>query len=315
MSVSDKIKKIAQRRKEIRDYSDKEKLQSLRIRQALSLELKIKYSEQRIRDWYYYWHGKVCINFSGGKDSTVLLHLVRSIFSEVPAVFVDTGLEYPEIREFVKTIDSVVWLKPKMTFKQVIKKYGYPLISKKVSAALYRYERTTDSLQKYYRLAGYPGGNKGKIPDKWQFLTDTPFKISEKCCDILKIEPLIKYQKKNNRYPFIGQLVEESDSRKYRYLQQGCNSFNVKYPVSWPIAFWTTKDIWEYIKKFNVPYSKIYAMGEDRTGCMFCMFGVHNEKEPNRFQRMKIFHSKHWDLCINKMNLRQCLDFIGVPYE
>lgn len=59
---------------------------------------------------------------------------------------------------------------------------------------------------------------------------------------------------------------------------------------------------------------KLYTTGCDRTGCMFCMFGVHLEKEPNRFQRMKITHPKQYDYCINKLGCGAVLDYIGVKY-
>ena len=109
-------------------------IQDLKIRQKLPLEIKIRMTEQRIREWIdYYGIDGVYVSFSGGKDSTVLLHIARRLYPDIKAVFVDTGLEYPEIREFVKTFDNVEWLKPKMTFKQVIEKYGYPFISKEVS--------------------------------------------------------------------------------------------------------------------------------------------------------------------------------------
>lgn len=106
----------------------------LLVMQHLSLDLKIIMAKSRIRQWYNEFSGDVYISFSGGKDSTVLLHLVRELYPEVPAVYVDTGLEYPEIRDFVKTIDNVTWLRPKMNFKEVILKYGYPIISKEQSA-------------------------------------------------------------------------------------------------------------------------------------------------------------------------------------
>ena len=105
----------------------------LKGRQALSLEDKVAMTNQKIKQWYDYWNGNVYVAFSGGKDSTVLLHLVRSLYPEVPAVFCNTGLEYPEIVKFVKTIDNVTWLKPKKTFKRIIEEHGYPVISKEVA--------------------------------------------------------------------------------------------------------------------------------------------------------------------------------------
>lgn len=105
--------------------------------QSLPLNVKIRMSEERIRSWYDYYDGKVCCYFSGGIDSTVLLHMARQLFPNIKGVFVDTGLEYPEIREFVKTFDNIDIIKPKMTFKEVCQKYGYPFISKEVSEAVY----------------------------------------------------------------------------------------------------------------------------------------------------------------------------------
>ena len=72
-------------------------------------------------------------SFSGGKDSTVLLHIAREMYPNIKAVFCDTGLEYPEIRKFVKTFDNVDKVRPKMGFRKVCEKYGFPIISKEVS--------------------------------------------------------------------------------------------------------------------------------------------------------------------------------------
>lgn len=105
----------------------------LKQRQGLPLHLKIKMSKQRIREFYEHFDGKVYISFSGGKDSTVLLYLVRSLYPNVKAVYIDTGLEYPEVRSFVKTFDNVIILRPNMPFNKVIEKYGYPVISKEVA--------------------------------------------------------------------------------------------------------------------------------------------------------------------------------------
>ena len=110
---------------------DKWQLQSM---QVAPLSVKISLTKQRIREWVNHWgEDHVYVSFSGGKDSTVLLRLAREEYPNMKAVFVDTGLEYPEIRKFVRTYDNVDWVRPKKTFKQVIEEYGYPMISKEVS--------------------------------------------------------------------------------------------------------------------------------------------------------------------------------------
>lgn len=105
--------------------------------QALPLERKIQISQARIIEWYKHYDGKVVVSFSGGKDSTVLLHMVRQLYPGVKAVFSNTGLEYASIQRHVKTFDNVDIIVPPMRFDQVISMYGYPLISKEVAEAIY----------------------------------------------------------------------------------------------------------------------------------------------------------------------------------
>lgn len=114
--------------------NNKHTIDDLHQMQSLPLSIKIAMTRRRISDWVdAFGEDGVYVSFSGGKDSAVLLDIVRKDFPNIPAVFVDTGLEYPEIRDFVRGFENVVWLKPKMNFKQVIEKYGYPFISKEVS--------------------------------------------------------------------------------------------------------------------------------------------------------------------------------------
>ena len=95
----------------------------------------------------------------------------------------------------------------------------------------------------------------------------------------------------------------------------GCNAYDYKRPRSIPLAFWTEKDIWDYIHKYNLSYSKIYDMGYDHTGCMFCMYGVHKEQEPNRFQKMAVTHPQLYKYCIENLGLGKVLDYINVNYK
>ena len=113
---------------------DAKRLEELR---ALPLERKIQISQARIIEWYRHFNGQVVVSFSGGKDSTVLLHMVRSIFPDVKAVFSNTGLEYPEIQQHVMSYPNIDIIRPPMRFDQVISTYGYPLIGKEVAEAIY----------------------------------------------------------------------------------------------------------------------------------------------------------------------------------
>jgi len=125
----------------------KHELWELQSMQSSTLSVKVALTKQRIREWVnHYGLDSVYVSFSGGKDSTVLLHIAREMYPEMKAVFVDTGLEFPEIRDFVKTFDNVDWVKPKMTFKQVIDKYGYPMISKEVAECVYGARRYLTSI-------------------------------------------------------------------------------------------------------------------------------------------------------------------------
>ena len=113
--------------KNFTSFDKKYTAEDLKIMQSWNLSKKIMVTQTRIMEWYTKNNGKVYVSFSGGKDSTVLLDLTRRIYPDIPAVFIDTGLEYPELRDFVKTIPNVIWIKPEMNFRKVIETYGYPL--------------------------------------------------------------------------------------------------------------------------------------------------------------------------------------------
>ncbi len=289
----------------------------LKTRQAYPLELKVEMSKLRIRQWHRHYHGNTYIAFSGGKDSTVLLDLVRDKYKDTPAMFVDTGLEFPEIRSFVKTFENVIWTKPRKSFKEVIKKVGYPIVSKMVSMAINRYRNTFDPVQKQLRLWGGINPTSGKkqttgvIPRKYHYLIDAPFKISEACCDFLKKRPYKKFDKESGLCPYVGMMAEDSNMREVQYYKRGCNQYS-DYPKSNPLSFWTQDDIWEYIKTRDLKYSEIYDMGYSRTGCIFCLFGLQKEGRPHRFDLLKETHPKQYNFCMDKLGIRDVLTFMGV---
>ena len=400
---------------------------ALKQRQSLSLEAKIILTQERIRQWYDYWCGEVYVSFSGGKDSTVLKHIIDNMtgIEDVPAVFVNTGLEYPEIQQFVRDIkagkypcfnSNVEIIRPEMRFDEVVKKYGYPVISKEVSNAVSSARKSIKKGVFSLRLKQLGveeheyGGlyNSGEFDyercvagskfnkSKWRFLLDSDFELSDKCCDVMKKAPAKKYGKETGRKPIIATMAAESKLRETMWMKYGCNAFEKGNPTSQPMSFWTEQDVLQYIKKYlqkdlddawkniNSPckkvrknarkyvrkyhyakrcYASVYGdirvkmpntdtvsegqinmidylgcyepedtletTGCNRTGCIFCMFGCHLEKEPNRFQRLKQTHPRQYDYCINGgemvdgkwqpskegLGLGKVLEYIGVGYE
>ena len=153
--------------------------------QSIPLEGKIIMTQERIRQWYEHWEGQVYVSFSGGKDSTVLKHIVDGVYDDVPALFVNTGLEYPEIQKFAKSQKNVVTVRPEMRFDEVIKAYGYPVVSKEVARAVHyaRKEGTTSSAYYMLKFNGELMYNGKKSPynhEKWKFLLDSDFDIRDR---------------------------------------------------------------------------------------------------------------------------------------
>ena len=301
----------------------------LRDRKALPLKDKIALTSERIREWYEAFDGRVSVGFSGGKDSSVLLWLVRRLYPDVQGVFCNTGLEYPEIYHIVKKTPNIRVMRPKKPFHHIVRDFGWPVASKKVARGVSILRNPTGNNQNIYRL--YDQGinrfgekvNGFMVPKRWRFLVDAPFPVSDKCCEIMKKEPMRRYEKETGNAQFIGMMASDSKAREKVYLQTGCNAFDAKHPRSMPMGFWTEQDVIQALLMYGIPYAKVYGdiiqdratgqlsfTGVHSTGCIFCCFGLHMEGNPNRFQKLFISHPRLWKYCMNRLGLGGVLDYM-----
>lgn len=326
--------------------------EDLKIMQQWDLARKIQVSQTRILEWYARNQNQCYVSFSGGKDSTVLAYLAAQVCMiqkcRLILWFSDTGLEYPEIRKHVKTYGK--WLMehfqglevetvmdyPKdrkgkrISFRDVILKEGYPIISKRVSRRVHDVQKLGDAC---YAARCFDGRETG-IYDmrKWAFVIDAPFKVSNRCCEIMKERPAKRFSRQSGLRAIVGTMACESQARRLEWLRHGCNAFDNKEPVSKPISFWTEQDILEMLVNYGIPYASVYGQilqtesgiwyttGCQRTGCMFCAFGAHLEKEPNRFQQLKQTHPNVWEYCMKSvenggLGMRTVLEYIHVKTQ
>lgn len=266
--------------------------------QAESLPDKEQRSLAKISEWFSYWNNEVYVAFSGGKDSSVLADLCGLWCSIIKAtlylVFVDTGLEYPEIKKHVKDFAEYLRhkykievvldiLRPRMRFDEVIKTYGYPMIGKRqanaISLARKNFEDGVYTLRLALlgmtveeakamglrlpsselldRYAKTTDKSKFNLP-KYRKLLDVDFKVSDLCCDVMKKEPAHKYEKETGRKAILATMTDESALRENNWLQHGCNAFNSKKQQSAPMSFWTEQDVLQYIKREQDRYDREY---------------------------------------------------------
>jgi 3'-phosphoadenosine 5'-phosphosulfate sulfotransferase (PAPS reductase)/FAD synthetase len=340
---------------------------------ALDLEDKEILTYEKLDQWYTAWNGKCYVSFSGGKDSTVLAYLAARYLSsfrtppwELHLVFVNTGLEYPEIqkfvneyadwlrREFPRVTVNLHRLRPKMNIRQVVRKYGYSVVSKEVAGAVYEARKNPNCIRaKKIRgeLLDKDGNPSAYNCENWAFLLNAPFPISDRCCHVMKKASAHRYEGTAKEKPIVATMADEGRQRFQKWLATGCNAFDSKHPMGKPMSFWTEQDVLRFIVDRELLIASVYGdivasdgendypstliekplrcTGCQRTGCMFCAFGAHLEKGENRFERMKHTHPKHYDFCIgggewdtdglwkpNEKGLGygRVLDYIGVRY-
>jgi hypothetical protein len=329
-------------------------------KQALPYEAKIRHAEIRAREFYDTITGRgdnVHVSV-GGLDSITLLIFLRSIGLDVTAVSV-SSLEDKSIQEVHKQL-GLELIAPYKSKVQVLKEFGFPVISKAKAAKIEKLQVPGSDKQTFIHaiMTGDMGAqghhkhsNKIKLPDKWLALFGgyyqdhrpdlhcqvAPFKVSARCCYWMKEKPCDDWAKEHNSYPYLGLMASEGGQREMGLVKNGCNYYGKTTTRSCPFAIFTRQDILQLALDLSVPVPKIYGTIErkpdgtlyttkaQRTGCPMCGFGVHIEKRPHRFDRLREDNPKEWEFwmckCVTdsdtgeKYGWGRVLDYIGVGWR
>ena len=282
-------------------------------RDGLDLDGKVSLSRKLIREWYEAHDGQVFVSVSGGLDSTVLAHLVRTVRKGVPFVYFDSPLEFPENRRQCQAMGAEI-VRSHVAAQTVLQRYGYPVASKLIAQYVSEVQRAMgDTPTKRRRLTGINSAGRysrmSRIPARWLFLCDAPFPVSDRCCLVYKKRPSAQYVRQSGRAPFLGTRAEEGNQRLQAWYLHGCNAFDVRHPRSTPLAWWTHEDVWAYVRGEGLTYSALYDRGYQRSGCMFCMFGCHLDN-CERFRLLAETHPKVYRHCMETLGCRDVLDYV-----
>lgn len=284
------------------------------------LDKHISDAMHRIERLYYETDGKCYLSFSGGKDSTIVLAVIKLCEeigtipkNAIPAVFCDTKIELDATVDFVHWVKdnwykNVQIIKTEKSFAQVIKEYGKPFRSKLRSCQLHYYKtnpelKTAKSL--YDEKYGY---GKYRLANRDFHVLHSNFsiQISDKCCNEMKKKPFSKYVKDNGMIGYFSGMRMFEGGKREMIFQNRINSGD-KRPCTHvsggvtsvsPIFDWADDICEEFIQKYNVPLSRAYTeYGENRTGCFLCPYGLDVDKrleslhtyEPNKYKAALYF--------------------------
>jgi 3'-phosphoadenosine 5'-phosphosulfate sulfotransferase (PAPS reductase)/FAD synthetase len=288
--------------------------EELTAQQTLDLDAKVRYAH-RVIERALDRCEKPSLAFSAGKDSTVLLHMLRQHVPEIITIYGNTTIEFPECVKFARWLRDEWALnyyeaRPEVTFWWVVEQYGWPLYGKTfgVGGVAHKSSRA----QFFDDLAA-----RGELTGQYAIQAKVP--ISSACCTFLKERPSQKLQKELGvDLVFLGIMAAESRQRLFNYLRYG----ELYYPKSqkvWkahPMAIWTDDDVWAYIHRFDVPYAALYDMGyhdertgewisHKRNGCMFC--GMDIRFPNNHLAIMRRTHPKAWHTVMVRKGLGKVL--------
>lgn len=336
MNVIERMKSIDAERK-IADF---------RVKQQLPYEFKVAYAEVRAREFYRECASRDlnCHVSVGGLDSITLYIFLKSIGIDVPAVSV-SGLEDRTIQKVHEKL-GIIRLKPLKSKVDVIKEFGFPVLSKEIANKISLLQRPSEDNKTVRHTiitgeTGKYGGNRSntrmKLSQRWLELfggyenknesvnyLKPDFLVSDKCCYYLKEKPCDNWAKENNSVPYLGLMASEGGRRQKSLMINGCNYFGASTIRSAPFAIFGRQDLLRLALDLHVPVPEVYGTIEkdsdgnlyttkaQRTGCSMCGFGIQMEKiRPHRFDLLYRNNPAEWDFWMNKVGFGDVFDWIG----
>lgn len=296
----------------------------------------------------------------GGLDSIVLLIFVRKILGGCDGMSV-SSLEDVSIQRVHKDL-GVKIIKPDMNFVQVLNTFGFPVLSKQLAGKIEHLQiprEQADQRKLYYNhalMTGETGPWGGFVYSESMKLEDdilelfgghyaedrpdlcckcAPFKVSDRCCEIMKEAPSRRYQKEHNIYPFLGLMQIEGGQRRFSLRKYGCNYVGKDTVRSCPFNYFSRQDLLTLALDLKVPVPEIYGeivkdrdgrlrtTKAQRTGCNMCGFGIHLESRPHRFDRLRERNPKYWEFLMYRCvtddsgtyGWGRVLDYLGIEWE
>lgn len=326
------------------------RIADFRVKMQQPYEFKVNYAYTRVKEFITECD-KRGLNTHvsvGGLDSITLYKFINEYCGySVPGVSVST-LEDITIQKVHKEI-GVEILKPYKSKVEILKEFGYPVLSKEIAAKIETLQNPTDRNKtvRHAIITGetgeYGGNRKGtrmKLAQRWLDLFGgyenenegvnykiPDFKVSAKCCYYMKEKPCGDWAKEHNSVPFVGLMASEGGRRQKTLMINGCNYFGSTTIRSAPFAIFTRQDILQLALDLNVHVPEIYGTIErkedgtlyttkaQRTGCSFCGFGIQLEKRPHRFDRLYETHPKEWKFWMYDQGWGHVLDYIGIEWR